>query len=151
MSNNRVRPLSSKAEALKSIDVPTKVRGVQKFVRIVNYYREMWRKRAHTLSPLTKLCSTKVKFKWADVENNSFIEMKKIVVRDVLLYYPKFSEKFIINTDANNTQLGEIISQNGKPIAFYSQKLTPAKMNYTTIEKELFSIMENLKKSCTII
>ena len=84
----------------------------------------MWRKRAHTLGSLTKLCSTKVKFKWTDVENNAFIAMKKIVVHDVLLYYPNFSGKFIIHTAASNTQLGGIISQNGKPIAFYSHKLT---------------------------
>ena len=58
-------------------------------------------KRAYTLAPLTKPCSTKVKFKWADVENNAFIEIKKIVGRDVLLSYHNFSEKFIIHTDAS--------------------------------------------------
>ena len=95
----------------------------------------MWRKRAHTLAPSTKLCSTKVKLKWTDVENNAFIAMENIVGRDVLLYYPNFSEKFIIQTDASNTQIGGIISQNGKPIAFYCCKLTPAQINYTTTEK----------------
>ena len=63
----------------------------------------MWRKRAHTLDPLTKLCSTEVKFKWTDVESNAFIVMKKIVGRDILLFYPNFREKFIIHTDASNT------------------------------------------------
>ena len=62
----------------------------------MNYYRDMWCNRAHTLAPLTKLYSTKVKFKWTDVENDTFIDMKKIVGRDILLSYPKFSEKFII-------------------------------------------------------
>ena len=76
----------------------------------------MFRKRAHTLAPLTKLCSTKFKFKCTDVENNYFIAMKNIVGRDVLLSYPNFSRKFTIHTNASKTQLGGVISKNGKPI-----------------------------------
>ena len=84
----------------------------------------MWRKRAHELVPITKICSTKVKFKWTDIENNAFIAMKKIVGRDVLLYYPNFSERSIIHTDARKTQLGGVTIKNGKSIDFYSRKLT---------------------------
>ena len=75
--NDRVRPLSYKLEDIKAIDVPTNVRNIWKFLRLVNYYRYMWRKRAHTLATLTNLCSTKVQFKYTDVENNAFIAMKK--------------------------------------------------------------------------
>ena len=82
----------------------------------------MWRKHAHTLAPLIKICSKNVKFKWTDIENNTFIAMKKIVGRDVLIFYPNFSEEFIMHTDARKTHLGGIISQNGKPITFYSRK-----------------------------
>ena len=90
VSNNGLRQLSSKVESIKSINVPTKVCDVRRFVGLVNFYKYMWNKRAHTLAPLTKLCSTKVKFKWTDVENNAFIAMKNIVGCDVLIYYPNF-------------------------------------------------------------
>ena len=62
----------------------------------------MWRNHAHTLAPLIKLCSTEVKFKYTVVENNTFISMKNMVGRDLLLSYPNFSEKFIILTDSSN-------------------------------------------------
>ena len=95
----------------------------------------MWRKRAHKLAPYKNLCSTKVRFKWTDVEKNIFVSMKNIVGSDVLLSYPNFSKTFIIHTDASNTQLGGDFSQNGKLVAFYSRKLTPAQIYYTTTKK----------------
>ena len=44
---------------------------------------------------------------------------------DMLKSYPNFSEEFTIHTYARKTHLRGVISQNGKPIAFYSRKLTP--------------------------
>ena len=43
---------------------------------------------------------------------------------DTLLTYLGFSETFKIHTDARAFQLGTVISQKGKPIAFYSGKIT---------------------------
>ena len=56
-----------KVEAIKKIYVPTKVCDIHMLVELVNDYRDMWRKHAHKLDPLNKLCSTKVKFEWTDV------------------------------------------------------------------------------------
>jgi hypothetical protein len=51
-------------------------------------------------------------------------------------------------TDASDYQfLGATIHQNGKPISFFSRKLTGAQLNYTMTKKELlFIIIECLKK-----
>ena len=48
-------------------------------------------------------------------------------------------------------QLGSVISQEGKPIAFYSRKLNPAQTRYTTTERELLSIVETLKEFRNIL
>ena len=120
-----VRPLLYKLEAIKVVDAPTKVHEVYWFVGITNYYTDILRKCAHTLDPLTKLWSTKVKLKWTDIDPNSFMEMNKIVSRYSLLSYPNFIEEFIIHADPRKTQLGIVIIQNWNPIVFYSHKLTP--------------------------
>ena len=62
-----------------------------------------------------------------------------------MLAYPDFSKTFVIHTDASHYQLGGVISQDGKPIAFYSRKLNDAQTRYTTTERELLSIVETLK------
>ena len=52
----------------------------------------MWRKHAHTLATVTKICSNKAKFTWTGVYHKDFIEKKKIVGRDMLVSYPNFSK-----------------------------------------------------------
>ena len=68
--------------------------------------------------------------------------MKPLVTADALLYYPDHNQPFAIETDAPNYQLGTIIKQHSRLVAYYCHKLTTAQQNYTTIEKELLSIVE---------
>jgi hypothetical protein len=77
--------------------------------------------------------------------------MKRIISRETLLAYPAFTKPFIIHTDASHSQLGAVISQDNKPIAFYSRKLNPAQTRYTTTERELLSIVETLKEFRNIL
>jgi hypothetical protein len=51
---------------------------------------------------------------------------------------------FDLSTDASDYQLGAVLMQEGKLIAFYSHKLTGAKKNYSVGEKEMLSIVETL-------
>jgi hypothetical protein len=103
------------------------------------------------LAPLTALSSKTVKWQWTDVEQNAFDEMKKIISRETLLTYLNFHLPFEIHTDASHTQLGSVISQDKRPIAFYSRKLNPAQTRYTTTERELLSIVEILKEFRNIL
>jgi hypothetical protein len=82
---------------------------------------------------------------------NCFEIMKKKIARETLLTYPDFSKPFEIHTDASKVQLGACISQDGKPIAFYSRKLKFAQTKYTTTERELLSIVETFKEFRNIL
>ena len=77
--------------------------------------------------------------------------MKRIISKDVLLSYPDFNKPFEIFTDASHTQLGGVITQDDKPIAFYSRKLNAAQTRHTTTERELLSIVEILKEFRNIL
>ena len=48
-------------------------------------------------------------------------------------------------------QLGGVISQDDKLIAFFSKKLNSAQVNYTVTERKLFSIVETLKHFRNIV
>jgi hypothetical protein len=140
-----IKPLSKKVEAINNIAPPTTQKQVRTFIGMVNYYRDMWIRRSETLAPLTALTSKKVKFKWTDVEQKAFDTMKRIMARETLLAYPDFSKEFHIYTDASKVQLGAVIVQNDRPIAFFSRKLTLAQTRYTVTERELLSIVDVFK------
>ena len=107
--------------------------------------------RSEVLSPLAKLTSKTAKFVWTDVEQKAFDAMKTIMSRETLLTYPDFSEKFATHADASHEQLGAVIAQSKRPIAFYSRKLNDAQKRYTTTERELLSVVETLKEFRNIL
>src|SRR3954468_13462962 len=113
---------------------------------MINYYCDIWPQHLHILALLTALTSAKVKWNWTTEHQIAFDEMKQVMTRETLLAYPDFKEPFDIHTDASLYQLDACISQNGKPFAFYSQKLNPVQTRYTTTERELLSIVEVLKE-----
>ena len=62
-----------------------------------------------------------------------------------MLVYPDFHKPFDVFTDASKQQLGGVVMQENKPLAFYSRKLNFARRRYTIAELELLSIVETFK------
>ena len=143
--------MPNKVEATHNIATPKTRKQLRSFIGLVNYYCNMWVHRSDLLAPLSKLTSSTAKWKWTEVEQTAFENIKKIISKETLLSFPNFSKPFVIHTDASHTQLGAVISQNDKPIAFYSRKLNPAQTRYTTTERELLSIVETLKEFRNIL
>ena len=151
ISRDGIHPQTKKVEAVLKMQPPTTKRQLRRFLGMVNYYRDMWRKRSHILAPLTALSSKSKTWIWTDECNNSFETIKRVIARQTMLTFPDFNKEFHIYTDASDYQLGAVIMQDGKPLAFYSRKLNAAQKNYTTGEQELLSIVETLKEFRNIL
>ena len=146
MTRTGIRRINKRVEAILNMTPPKNTREVHAFVGLVNYYRDMWARQSHLLHPLTALMPTKARFKWTDVEQKAFNDMKCTVSHNTLLAYQDVNKNFDIHTDEIDYQLGAVISQDSKPIAFYSRKPTKTKTQYTVMEKELLSIFETIKQ-----
>jgi hypothetical protein len=81
--------------------------------------------------------------------------MYKVIGTELLFCYPDFNkpDSFHIYNDASDHQLGAVIMQDKKPIAFYSRKLNTAQKWYTTTEREreLISAFETCKEFNNIL
>jgi hypothetical protein len=72
--------------------------------------------------------------------------MRLLMAADALAAYPDHNKRFDVYTDASDFQLGASIIQEGRPVAYFLQKLTKSQQNYTTIEKKMLSIVTTLKE-----
>ena len=145
LSPHGIQPQPKKVEAISRILPPRNKRQLRHFLGMVNYYRDLWPRRSHILAPLSALSSQTAEWNWTEVHQNAFEEAKRMISREALLAYPDFTQPFHIYTDASDTQLGGVIMQNDKPLAFYTRKLNSAQAKYSTGEQELLSIVETLK------
>lgn len=155
LSREGIAPQQKKVAAILALKPPTNVKQLRRTLGIVQYYRDLWEKRTDLLAPLTDLvgeCGTTKKkrkaapWRWEAEHDEAFSRIKEVIARDVILAYPDFTKKFVIYTDASTRQLGGVITQDNRPIAFFSRKLTKAQEKYTVTELELLSIVELIKE-----
>ena len=79
----------------------------------------------------------KSKKNWLPIHQEAFERITQVVSREITPAYPDFSKEFEVYTDSSDYQLGGVIVQNGRPLAFYSRKLRGAQLNYTVTVEEL--------------
>jgi len=146
-----LKPWPKKIKPILELQPTTNLKQLHSFLGAVNFYHDMYPHQAHILAPLSALTSTKQTFNWTSECQKAFDQMKALLAHDTLIAYPDHNHPLHVYTDASEYQLGSVIMQHGKPIAFHSQKLTPAQRNYTTMEKELLSNVETMKEFCTML
>ena len=96
------------------------------------------------------LKTRKVPWHWDVVHQKAFDDVKAVIAKDVALAYPDYSKEFEIYTDASSKQMGAVITQQNRPIAFFSRKLSEMQQKYSVTEIELLAIVQTLKefKAC---
>ncbi len=76
----------------------------------------------------------------------AFDDVKAAIAKETVVAYPVFLKPFEIYTDASSTQFGAMITQDNRPIAFFSRKLSKTQQKYSVTEIELLAIVETLKE-----
>jgi hypothetical protein len=69
-----------------------------------------------------------------------------LMAADALAAYPNHNKWFNVLTDTSDFQLGACIIQEGRLVAYLSQKLSKSQQNYTIIEQEMNLIVTTLKE-----
>ena len=96
-------------------------------------------------SPLTKLLKKGVKFEWTDKCQNSFKQLKEMLVEAPILTQPTSGKEYTLYSDALGIGLGCVLMQDGKVVAYESKQLKPREQNYPTLDLELAAVVFALK------
>jgi len=111
---------------------------------MINFYRRFLPKIAATLRPLTDLLRGKLKtIDWSAAAAEAFSAAKAALVAAVPLSHPTPGATLSLAVDASDSHVGGVLQQlenrAWRPLAFFSQKLSPAQSRYSTFDRELLA------------
>jgi hypothetical protein len=137
-----VTPLRKHVEALKQLPEPADVKQLQRFLGLINFYRQFLPGIAGTLRPLTD--ALKGNPKQLEVTQAMREAAKSALVNTTHLAHPAPAATLALATDASDTHMGAVLQQlegrHWRPLAFFSQKFTAPQVKYSTFDRELTAI-----------
>ena len=124
---------------------------MRQFLGLASYYRQYVLKFADIAAPLHHLTEKGVPYIWTPEFDSAFNVLKEKLTQAPILAYPTFGSgagQFILATDTSNIEIGAVLEQDGRIIAYTSRTLSKSEKNYSVIQKECLAIVYATKQFC---
>ena len=75
-----------------------------------------------------------------------FETLKQKFVESHILVVLDFNKVFQVECDASGSAIGVVLTQEGKIVSFFSEKLNDAKRKYFVYDQDFYAVVQALKK-----
>jgi len=134
-----------KVEAVVKWENPKSATEIRSFVGLAGYYRRFIQGFSKIVAPLTLLTRKDQPFIWTNKCEESFQELKRRLTSAPILVIPDVEKPFEVYCDASHFELGCVLTEEKKAIAYASTQLKVHERNYPTHDLELAAIVFALK------
>ena len=150
ITDNKIKPLLNKIEAIQKMKRPESKKDVMKFLGALNYYSKYFPNMHVILAPLYKLLHNNVSFHWNSEHEDVFQEVKNTLTKNCELTLPNTKNPFFIMVDASAAGMGTVLAQadnNGQMqiISYNSRLFTESEQKIAIIYRELSAIVYALE------
>jgi hypothetical protein len=112
------------------------LKNLRGFFGLTGYYRKFVWNYGKIATPLMKL-TKKDASSWTPKATQYFEQLKEVMYKDPVLITPDFKKTFIVECDALGNDIGVVLMQEGRPLAFESQPLKGKDLHKPIYEKEM--------------
>lgn len=151
VSYNKITLKKDNLEKLLAMKKPTKIKELQSFLGLANYYRKFIQGYNYIIAPLLPLLKKDHTWNWTKEHDQAFEAIVSKLAKYPILRMPDFNKPFLIRTDASDFAFGSALVQvhDGieHPIAFHSGSFSEGqRKNWPTWKREGFSVMSAIKR-----
>eukprot|EP00253_Pinus_taeda_P015748 PITA_15748 len=146
IAENELKMDPEKVTAIVSLPSPKSLFEVRSFHGLASFYRKFIRNFSDICTPmLDTIKKINQPFHWSEAAEHSFQILKKKITERPVLRLPDFNKLFQVLCDASGTAIGAVLSQEDRPVAYFSEKLNESRQKYSTYDKEFYTIVQALK------
>ncbi|GKB99770.1 retrotransposon protein, putative, ty3-gypsy subclass [Tanacetum coccineum] len=135
----------TKIEAVKNWTSPTTHTEIRQFLGLAGYYQRFIKDFSKITKPFTELTQKNKKYIWGEDQESAFQLLKQKLCEAPIIALLEENYDFVVYCDASYQDLGAVLIQREKVIAYASRQLKPHKENYTTHDLELGAVVFALK------
>ncbi len=140
ISAGTVSPDPDRSAPFINFPIPTTLKQLERFVGLAVYHSKWIPMFSRIMHPLfDTLSQKKIPLSVTAIEA---IHRIKQQIKNAILFVVDPTKELTLTTDASATAVGAILSQEGRPVAFMSKRLSKAQQTWSAAELEGFAVVE---------
>lgn len=149
-----IQPSPDRITAINSYKRPDTVKGLRRFLGMINFYRKFLPNAAQKQIILNNYLTGNKKdgnrkINWTKESSDAFDEVKRQLSESTLLAFPSHEAPLALVVDASDLAVGAVVQQNigdnWQPLGFFSVKISKAQIKYSAYDRELLAIYYGIK------